>query len=107
MATLNCRPGDLAIITGAVGPIDHLIVGRIVRVTHLDTPNHDGDPCWFYEGPKITVPHPQWGSLVECSIRSLADHLLRPIRDPGDDAVDEMVRGVSCFITRTGEVTHG
>lgn len=83
---MNCRPGDLAVITGAHGPVDHLLLGRIVRVTHLDTPNEDGEPCWFYEDPKIVVPHPQWGSLVDVSIRSLCDTLLSPIRDPGDEA---------------------
>lgn len=74
---MNCRPGDLAVIVRADGMTGDKLIGRIVRVTTLrDTGKH-----WNYEGPAISTV---WGPVI-----GLADDALRPIRDPGDDAVDE------------------
>ena len=76
---MNCKPGDLAVVVCA-GRLE----GRVIRVTSLDPGRSPcGRPLWLYEGD-LTDPD---GFRYE----SIWDHILRPLRDPGDDAVDEMV----------------
>lgn len=55
---------------------------RIIRVTSLTTIG-SGMPAWFFDGPSVDC-------LCGCgkAIDRIADMLLRPIRDPGDDAID-------------------
>lgn len=69
---MRCKPGDLAVIIRAKHPEN---VGRLVTVVRL---NDDG--LWLVEGK---------GPGIYCR-----DENLRPIRDPGDDATDEMVERV-------------
>lgn len=85
---MNCRPGDLAHI---VAPYrDRSMRGLPVNVieTHRGGAvrakngciSHDrGQDCWLVDGHDERLP------MV------IGDDYLRPIRDPGDDAVDEMV----------------
>jgi hypothetical protein len=108
---MNCRPGDLARIVGLPGELrlnDHF-------VSLADQPPFmvHGCPHWALEKPldftlgiggtnSVTGERFYAGQPVR--ITELPDYCLRPIRDPGPDAVDEMVRGVSCVVKRTGEV---
>lgn len=81
---LRCKAGDLAIYVGGVSaPLD---VGKIVQ-------------CVRFVGNKRSVT----GEFVLCleidpplvngsgALSICADKALRPIRDPGEDATDEMV----------------
>lgn len=83
---LNCKVGDLAVVINA-----HYVkskVGRLVRCIELvqpgflfvctvsgDTQVGDFQPTWIVESGNDRWLH--------------GDARLRPIRDPGDDAVDE------------------
>jgi hypothetical protein len=89
---MNCKPGDLAIVTNAdgsgwVGEVSRRTVGRIVRVMKLrpSTSIHCSSPIvWEIEQP-ITGTF----ALKPYEVTGIADSCLRPIRDPGDDATDE------------------
>lgn len=103
---LNCKPGDLAVIMRS--PASPENIGKIVRVLR---PAVEGEkiegwrvalrpdfPAWIVESAgsdlvwhgfrlangKRTV------SVVKQ--RAYADYCLKPIRDPGDDAVDETLQ---------------
>ena len=72
---MNCKPGDLARIVTA-GPFqDQLIVVTEVYFSPWGW-------IWDYEGPLKRLPNGDRQT-------GFFDHVLRPIRDPGDDAVDE------------------
>ena len=75
---MNCRQGDLAVIVRSklVWPL-----GMIVRCVEFCV-TENGDPGWILDRP---LTH---GQDVYTSVR---DSCLRPIRDPGADAVDEML----------------
>lgn len=70
---MNVEPGDLAVFVRTAR--DPRWLGRICRVIE-----------WFdiVQG-WITDPMPE-------GFIAVYDHSLRPIRDPGDDAKDEMLR---------------
>lgn len=72
---MNCKPGDLAVIVASKQ--DEWALGRIVRVVTLDEPK-----VWRMEEP-FWHPNGIW------RFTRIEDCCLRPIRDPGDDAVDE------------------
>ena len=76
---MNCRPGDLAYFFTR-GPLRD----KIIRVTELDQNPDCDEPMWLYEGPRILMG--AFGEYV-----SFRDSALRPIRDPGEDATDEMI----------------
>jgi hypothetical protein len=75
---MKCKPGELAIVVGGYDPMCPPPLGAIVRVTR---PNCHFPTCWEMSPP---VFDPRDGCEVVIEDR----HLL-PIRDPGDDAVDE------------------
>lgn len=77
---MNCRPGDMAMVVESMFP---RLLGRIITVHNLLLMGPKKIPCWSYTG-NLSVP----GYQVEFA----EDYCLRPIRDPGDDAVDEMVQ---------------
>lgn len=74
--TLNCRPGDLAVVVelGRDCHSEPWAIGRIVRC--LTTYQHEGHTCW-----RVDPPLRQFVGVY--------DGALRPIRDPGEDARDE------------------
>lgn len=72
---LNCKPGDLAIVVRG-RPTHNL--GSVVRVIRLA---QDAWEIWEYEG---RLTNTRGGRIT-----GIGDECLRPIRDPGDDAVDE------------------
>lgn len=75
MSRLNCRPGDLARVV-TPGPFQD----KIIRVTRVDQ-YFRGRAIWGYE-----PPHFEFAIGVQTGF---FDDVLRPIRDPGDDARDE------------------
>lgn len=95
---MNCRPGDLARIVGTDVRLG--LNDRIVKLTNDAPKVVAGRPHWRLEEPIRVVlsmaginPLGQVFERGECLIaRFLDDANLRPIRDPGADAVDEMVR---------------
>ncbi|MGJ7529839.1 hypothetical protein [Variovorax sp. GB1P17] len=77
---MNCKPGDLAFYVG----LDQSQWGRVVRCIEI----HPFSQiirvnCWITD-PQLPVKEMD-GRLSE----AIYDSSLRPIRDPGDDAVDE------------------
>lgn len=78
--TLNCRPGDLALIERAGRETQHL-VGHFVTVKRIHHASSPRLPGWVYE--------PRFIAADGVAVEWLEDCCLRPIRDPGDDAVDE------------------
>lgn len=98
---LNCKPGDLAVVVGLGGSFANFN-DRIVEVLErapngpiVKLPNgafsNGGERCWIVRFPS-QVAMPLGGGKHEQTHYSVCpDKHLRPIRDPGDDAVDEMV----------------
>jgi hypothetical protein len=94
---MNCKQGDLARIVGlpyaASLANDHFVVCAEMLLVN-------GAPSWRFERPLLFVTRAPLtdasgrryltGDVV--SVRALADRFLRPIRDPGDDAVDQFAR---------------
>ena len=78
MNGLRCKPGDLAIVVAGAN-LEPPNMGAIVRVARLSSGWVD---AWELDPPCID---PVDGFEVHAP-----DHHLKPIRDPGDDAVDEM-----------------
>lgn len=91
---LNCRPGDLArfVISDDDTEIDRQLAGCIFRVTSTFNHERTGEVCWRYEPPAVVLY--ALGGLLPIAVAGVRDKSLRPIRDPGDDAVDEMVARV-------------
>jgi hypothetical protein len=84
---MNCKPGDLAIVVRGMYSDEN--VGKLVRTVRL-VPLHDADgPSWEVESLSGFLMHPR---VELCGLRGwFEDSRLRPIRDPGDDAQDEML----------------
>jgi hypothetical protein len=82
---MNCKPGDLAMVQGALNG------GRIVRVLRYLGPvkftsGNTRPDCWLLEGrlsERCIRAEQLGGDAIQ------PDYNLRPIRDPGDDAKDE------------------
>ena len=74
---MNCKPGDLAVQVGTFGSFNKYL-GAIVECVSFSM--ESGEPVWRV---KPLVPSDP-GIIDECH-----DKHLRPIRDPGDDAIDE------------------
>ncbi|MNL15670.1 hypothetical protein D3C87_1366720 [compost metagenome] len=87
---MNCKPGDLAQI---VAPYDEKGRGHFVTVVRrakrrerlggCDFVHASPVPGWVCDGSV-----PMWDGFIARRL-VIADECLRPIRDPGDDAVDE------------------
>lgn len=84
---MNCKPNDLARIIDSPGTRLVGCVDRIIRVTRLVVLPVYG-PSWQYEGPRVCC-------ACGCGFQvgAFSDEVLRPIRDPGPDAVDETLVG--------------
>lgn len=82
---MNCKQGDVAIVVNSLAGNE----GKIIRVTVLRQAfNHpNGEPVWEYTGAVLAGTRGPVASAI-------ADRFLRPIRDPGDDAKDEMLRSL-------------
>lgn len=92
---MNCIPGDLAVIVNALSPNRD----RIVRCVRLLLPGEEmtlagvtfvavaDATFWAVEG-RLKAAGP-CGEEIEVPGGPIRDRWLRPIRDPGPDAVDE------------------
>lgn len=83
---MNCKQGDLAFIVRVMTPICNPNLNRLCEVLK---PAEDHPGWWrvrMLGRPGITYHglEKQEGIMRDCN--------LRPIRDPGDDATDEMVQ---------------
>jgi hypothetical protein len=91
---MNCKPGDMAIVVSG-GP--RINLGRIVRCVELLA----GETCscggavWLVDGD-LESPNPIAGLFAALfgMKPGVGDCCLKPIRDPGDDAVDEMLEKI-------------
>jgi len=87
---MRCKPGDLAM---TVAPFNVGGIGQFVTVVRLAKSEEMIDgiafyarvPSWVVDGTFRTDGNVFRGGVI-------ADICLRPIRDPGDDAVDEMLQ---------------
>lgn len=90
---MNCKPGDLAIVVKSTCGNE----GKIVRCIRLATPV-EADRLGYWSGPlwytDVELMSQRYNGMERRMVRSCPDKYLRPIRDPGDDAVDEMVERV-------------
>lgn len=94
---MNCKPGDIARLVGF--PPDLKMNDKLVKLADKPPVAIGGIVQWVLsEKLQITVPPTVRMRLSDGSIfpsgaaigiSSLADFHLRPIRDPGVDAVDE------------------
>ena len=108
---LNCKPGDLAVIVNSRATPEN--IGKIVRVIRLAVHNEKIEghyitlrkdaPAWIVESAGSDLV---WRGFLKSDgsqtkhivrIRSYADRCLRPIRDPGDDAVDQFARKIEDY----------
>lgn len=80
---MNCKQFDMARIVPNT-PCDEWARGRIVQVRVPGT--WLGLPAWTTD-PLLVTPD---GAVCEM----VCDEILRPIRDPGDDAVDETLQRI-------------
>jgi hypothetical protein len=94
---MNCKPGDLARLVGFAP--DLKMNDKLVKLADKEPVTIGGIAQWaLAEKLRVQVPsavrlrlsngsvfHP--GDIIHLS--TLADKHLRPIRDPGDDAVDQ------------------
>lgn len=90
---MNCKPGDLAVIVFAAKLSQ---IGRLVEVLHRGEEYGDGAVYWHVrvQGSPVKVAiisannvHTgRFETRLDCDV---PDAWLRPIRDPGDDAIDE------------------
>lgn len=85
---LRCRPGDLAIVVNGFPSIN---LGRVVKCLQpIDTRY---GVSWLYEG--------ELEGLIGGRAVAVGDECLKPLRDPGDDALDEMLRPLPTQIDET------
>lgn len=80
---MNCEPNDLAVVASTLGcPAAIPLLGAVVKVLYISEVDLRYGPMWRLEGVVRLRG-------IECNV--IADAMLKPLRDPGDDAVDEMV----------------
>lgn len=77
---MNCRPGDLAVIVSVLGSSHALsLLGKLVKVVEIKRIDPICGPFWRMAEPVL---------YRGVDFHLVADAALRPIRDPGDDAID-------------------
>ncbi len=95
---LNCRQGDLALVrepgmtcTCPICGVHRIVLKAGTPVICAALENFFGRPAW-----RIEEPIDQWvdfscGTRILVTVISILDSRLMPVRDPGADAVDQMV----------------
>lgn len=83
---MNVKPGDLAVIIKGGWAAAAANEGRIVEVVRAFPFIVEGAFSWYVKGRLVMPGGAEVGEL------GVKDCDLRPIRNPGDDAVDEMLR---------------
>lgn len=87
---MNCKPGDLAIVISAP-PRNPQLIGTIVRVLKVRPDFKFEEFGGVFAACLVRPPRPAWGDNGELSDTGwVQDWRLRPIRDRGGDAMDEM-----------------
>jgi hypothetical protein len=82
---MNCKPGDLAVIVKTFRSDTRTnALGKVVQLSNESMTHHEFGLLWRLATP---VEIEGYGSFT-----AVADEILKPIRDPGDDAKDEMLR---------------
>lgn len=117
---MNCRPGILAFIVGL--PDAFGINGRVVKLADAPAFEFAGLPHWRLEERLLINLRKSGINKVTGDLLLAGDHYwtsevpdrnLRPIGNPGADAVDEMVAKVGAApktlteVLRADEVQHG
>lgn len=74
---MNCKPGDLAVLVRMLSAQDLPYLGKPLTCVRLA------------EDATFTWGEPFWEVAELPPAYAVRDSCLRPIRDPGDDAVDE------------------
>lgn len=88
---MNCKPGDLAVTHSMLIPSNNDRLVNVLRMAEEHECGGSSDLAWICES---------LGSPMQCQsiggvdmhprlVRPISDQCLRPIRDPGDDALDE------------------
>lgn len=85
---MNCKPGDLAVIVHCPPKPD--CVGRIVECVKFFKSCHID--FRFYTDVWVVEWHGVDPKQLGFNGFAVPDAWLRPIRDPGDDAVDEVIQ---------------
>ena len=90
---MNCKQGDIAYVVGATTPgLNGCMVVCLCPAPYESYWEPVRIPAWtvrsIAEGRKLPCMG-KFGNLFYRDERPVDDSLLRPIRDPGDDAVDE------------------
>lgn len=97
---MNCKQGDLAVIVSTT-PADNWGFRDIGKIVIVEAPGDDwsdeGDPrphwyCRIASGGLFHVANADGSNPGFSATGDIPDADLRPIRDPGDDAVDETLR---------------
>jgi hypothetical protein len=83
---MNCKPGDLAVVVN--GPN----IGGLCRVVSPYTVRMVEGLCWNIECLSRMRDNLTGNPVAPGTAALCADAFLRPIRDPGDDAVDETLQ---------------
>lgn len=73
---MNCKGNEFAIIVTSLVPSEQELIGKIVFIK-----DHIGDSVWELEEPLITKAGRRYYAAW--------DYCLRPIKNPGDEEVDE------------------
>lgn len=101
--TLNCKPGDLAIVVGPC--VTSGLTGRVVEILRCSVrgesyPPISGDmvrlmieaPCWFVRGSTPLPMKTSLGRFLLFHERSIQDAILRPISGvPVDEEITDEV----------------
>lgn len=89
---LRCRPGDLCVIVDDEFPEN---LGKFLTVVK-SAEAIEGKPAWQCFSPSILRAWNAFGTASELTepneLVDWTDDALRPLRDPGDDATDEILR---------------
>lgn len=105
---MNCKPNDLAVIVAC--PEAPQNIGAIVEVIRRSEPCPCGCTerfvCWIVKarGRKLAGFGGYFNELSYTDESNVQDAYLRPIRDPGDEAVDETLIYVGDPRVRNREV---
>lgn len=105
---MNCRPGDLARVLAPGRSISCPLCGDSAIAIKPDTlvivTEHDGI-AWRLQDPITVNVSLKCGAFIVARCAALHDSGLKPIRDPGDDAVDETL--IYAGDPQVREVSHG
>ena len=105
---MNCRPGDLCRVLSPGRSISCPLCGTSAIAVKPDilviVTEHDGIAWRLKEPIRVNVSL-QCGAFIVAICTTIQDSALKPIRDPGDDAVDETL--IYAGDPRVREVSHG